>query len=443
MVDPSTYTSHLPTDEAQDSVADLMHTSSPSEMYGQASNDFECQEMNMEISSADGDSNNKSENSEHQICTDYEHSEPKQVESEATVEPDEGVELKEKTSKRALRKRSAKSSGLDDSGLLSPLLEKNDKAKKKKRKYTRKAMNVAQATPLVTALSTAENYTTPQMDEVLQKLAINEANKAPQKRRRSQEMASVDEIVKATVSGRRVTRSLMTPQSNKKRQRAMKDSMKMKQNDDAVNEETGEEEMETDCNNNSVVTNFNSINTGKMCTGEPIANKKGRNKNPKKGKAVMVEDTDEDGNMEHPQLNPFGDASQGENAERSSFKKMTATVDKRITSQNKFHHKGDSVKKAETMVEYNSKEFKNLSQSRNKSTSNSETSSASSPDNSPDNLFSDSSSLSLQSGSSSRAPCKLRSLKKVLYKLTQFNIFCVLVGKLYLSYLFYWFVKTS
>lgn len=69
-------------------------------------------------------------------------------------------------------------------------------------------------TPLViNSNEETEKYTTPQMDEVLQKLTIHEVNKAPQKRRHSYESVDTIEKMKAIVSGRRVTRSLLALQS--------------------------------------------------------------------------------------------------------------------------------------------------------------------------------------------------------------------------------------
>lgn len=59
-------------------------------------------------------------------------------------------------------------------------------------------------------VASSSAYTTPQMDEVLQKLTIHEVNKAPQKRRHSYR----SEKAKAAVSGHRVTRSLLALRSS-------------------------------------------------------------------------------------------------------------------------------------------------------------------------------------------------------------------------------------
>ncbi|XP_053399744.1 uncharacterized protein LOC123557432 isoform X2 [Mercenaria mercenaria] len=64
------------------------------------------------------------------------------------------------------------------------------------------------STPQVSSVA-EEAYTTPQMDEVLQKMTINEAKKAPQKQKYSYESANQLEKMKAVASGRRVTRSLV------------------------------------------------------------------------------------------------------------------------------------------------------------------------------------------------------------------------------------------
>ena len=56
---------------------------------------------------------------------------------------------------------------------------------------------------------TGDNYTTPQMDEVLQQLTLEAASKAPQKKRQSGTNANELEKLKALTSGRRVTRSLL------------------------------------------------------------------------------------------------------------------------------------------------------------------------------------------------------------------------------------------
>lgn len=70
-------------------------------------------------------------------------------------------------------------------------------------------------TPQVASSSEeARVYTTPQMDEVLQKLTIHQVNKAPQKRRHSYESVDQLEKVKAVISGRRVTRSLLALRSS-------------------------------------------------------------------------------------------------------------------------------------------------------------------------------------------------------------------------------------
>ena len=59
---------------------------------------------------------------------------------------------------------------------------------------------------------TLDNYTTPQMDEVLQQHALEVASKAPQKRRQSAPNTTDLEKLRALTSGRRVTRSLIACQ---------------------------------------------------------------------------------------------------------------------------------------------------------------------------------------------------------------------------------------
>ena len=58
-------------------------------------------------------------------------------------------------------------------------------------------------------MTRGDNYTTPQMDEVLQQLTLEAASKAPQKKRQSGTNANELEKLKALTSGRRVTRSLI------------------------------------------------------------------------------------------------------------------------------------------------------------------------------------------------------------------------------------------
>ena len=57
-----------------------------------------------------------------------------------------------------------------------------------------------------------DNYTTPLMDEVLQQSTLDEASKAPQKRRQSAPNTTDVEKLRALTSGRRVTRSLLATQ---------------------------------------------------------------------------------------------------------------------------------------------------------------------------------------------------------------------------------------
>lgn len=69
-------------------------------------------------------------------------------------------------------------------------------------------------TPQVTGASMEQdNYTTPQMDDILQKLTINEVKKAPQKRRHSSDSVDQVERTRLASSGRWVTRSLMAQRS--------------------------------------------------------------------------------------------------------------------------------------------------------------------------------------------------------------------------------------
>ena len=56
---------------------------------------------------------------------------------------------------------------------------------------------------------TGDNYTTPQMDEVLQQMTLEAASKAPQKKRQSVTNSTDIEKLRALTSGRRVTRSLI------------------------------------------------------------------------------------------------------------------------------------------------------------------------------------------------------------------------------------------
>ena len=57
-----------------------------------------------------------------------------------------------------------------------------------------------------------DNYTTPLMDEVLQQSTLDEASKAPQKRRQTAPNTTDLEKLRALTSGRRVTRSLLATQ---------------------------------------------------------------------------------------------------------------------------------------------------------------------------------------------------------------------------------------
>ncbi|XP_052282996.1 uncharacterized protein LOC127879926 isoform X2 [Dreissena polymorpha] len=70
---------------------------------------------------------------------------------------------------------------------------------------------VSQVTPDVAGLTVDDKseYTTPQMDGVLQKLAIKEVNKAPHKRRQSRENAAHTKKCNSSAKGNGVTRSLM------------------------------------------------------------------------------------------------------------------------------------------------------------------------------------------------------------------------------------------
>jgi len=107
----------------------------------------------------------------------------------------------------------------DDSGLFDFKSPKKFTAKSHKKNKTTpnvhvlssKASGMAQKTPDITNPSSTD-YTTPQMDELLQKITMEEANKAPHKKKMDRDI-NTQEKLQAVSAGRRVTRSLMTKTS--------------------------------------------------------------------------------------------------------------------------------------------------------------------------------------------------------------------------------------
>ena len=80
-------------------------------------------------------------------------------------------------------------------------------------------------TPTITQnMITGDNYTTPQMDEVLQQLTLEAASKAPQKKRQSFTNSTDFEKLRALTSGRRVTRSLIAAKAIEVKSKEQEDS---------------------------------------------------------------------------------------------------------------------------------------------------------------------------------------------------------------------------
>ncbi|XP_052795342.1 uncharacterized protein LOC128228214 isoform X2 [Mya arenaria] len=107
--------------------------------------------------------------------------------------------------------QSSKNSQGSDVAFKSPNPKKSCSKSTRKQKSTPRfsaAESMPQKTPDIARHGTENDYTTPQMDELLQKLTMEEVNKAPQKRRMSKDAADDDKL-KAVTSGKRVTRSLL------------------------------------------------------------------------------------------------------------------------------------------------------------------------------------------------------------------------------------------
>lgn len=153
-----------------------------------------------------------------------------------------------------------------------------------------------------------ENYTTPQMDEGLQKLTMVKVNKAPQKRRQSHDVATKEEKLQALSACRRVTRSLLNDQSSDRQEVESKpEGMLETEENDLQTNRTPKKDAEINCDEDTeseglwslqnIETKVTSCRTRKLDDGAEMKSLKQRNICTRRTKTV-------------PKLNPWGDAGQ-------------------------------------------------------------------------------------------------------------------------------------
>lgn len=337
-------------------------------------------------------------------------------------------DTEDKSSKRVQRKRSAKSCGLDDieSGFKSPELQVKPKLRKTNKETRIETVGTTryqpQATPVIpTTSSTAQSNSTPLMDEVLQKMTLSEANKAPQKRRHSQEAAAVEEKSKVAVTGRRVTRTLLASQSNKKQSKKA-DAFNPKQNikyadRDTGENEMGEEEMETDSNNNLKQSITVSDHTEFTC--KPVT-KLNQNRNTRYNvKDIAIKEEKIFGYLhKRPKLTSSGDASQRKETNKCTNNMkadLKSSLEESITKCNR-DFKGDSVTNSRFKAVGNDheKDLRNIDSSSEGNKCHAQRMSSSSSYSSESSVLDSHSSLQSPSSVHSGIRSKVRSLNKVL-----------------------------
>lgn len=166
---------------------------------------------------------------------------------------------------------------------------------------------LTQTTPVVQATHMdLDNYTTPQMDESLQKLTMVKVNKAPQKRRQSHHLATKEEKLQALSAGRRVTRSLLAAQSSGRQEVESNPEGMLETNESDIQtsgtpkkdaEKNCDEDTEGEglCSLQNFETKATSCRTRKLDNSAETRSLKQRNISTRRIKSV-------------PKLNPWGDA---------------------------------------------------------------------------------------------------------------------------------------